>query len=139
MRLLIWILGQLGGVNLSTFVISSDGTFDVAASAPQLGPAALSIRGASVHLKRTASGVSLALEGGQLFFALGQPVNLPDLSLSTTATIDQPFTFGLDFGALFSVSSAQYRFRITSDGVIHLDLVDIPNSTRTTTVSHPGG
>jgi len=122
-------IGTFATIDLTTFNVATDGTFDVQVVGRQLGPVQLSIRDASVRFTRTATATSVTIDGGKLFLpAVGDPITLPSFTISTAASFDQTFTFGVNLGPLFNISSAQYRFKL-SNGVLSLDLVDIPNST----------
>jgi hypothetical protein len=123
-RLTIAGLGSLTANG--TQFIASNGTFRFRVSTNQLGPAALSIRGASALVEKTGaafSSLSVVIDGGQLFLPLGAPIDLPDITLGGSSRLNQAFTIpALDLGSALRTSSTQLRLQQLSTGTMRLSL-----------------
>jgi hypothetical protein len=115
----------LGDVSLNDFFIASNGTFAVNASVTRIGPDALSIRNALISVAKTGAALStfsVAINGGQLFLPVGNPINLPNLIIDADADFQRNFTIpALDLGPAFKASSATWRLSLDS-GVLSLSL-----------------
>ncbi|MBU2111904.1 MAG: HYR domain-containing protein, partial [Actinobacteria bacterium] len=98
----------------------------------------LALRGAALRMVRTPGtrGVlSLTATGGRLTGPMGTLATFPTLTMSSDLTIDRTVRFGLDLGPALRISTADYRFRLTSDGVLRLDL---PTGSRPTVTAIAG-
>jgi hypothetical protein len=109
-------LGELGRVEFPAFFIDSSGNFDVTATTNRIGTTnpVFEIRDASFRFRRVSNVTSLAVTGGTLRLpSLSQPIDLPDLNITTADTFAHNFTVpAIDLGPFFRSQSAQFRLQI---------------------------
>ncbi len=116
----------LATVTVEDFTIASDSTFDVAITGSRLGPDALSIRGASLRLKKTGTSlttIKVSATGGKLYLPVGDPITLPSLEIDGDASWSHTFTAsGIDLGpALKTYNDPSFTVAL-SGGVLSLSL-----------------
>jgi hypothetical protein len=108
----------LATVTLEEFWVVSSGSFAAEAIVDQLGPDALSIRDASISLRRTAAGVTtLRVESGRLYLPVGEPVDLPTLSVGSDGTLSRSLTRTLGLGSALFVPSVPLTLTLDDDGL----------------------
>ena len=117
-----------GAIDLDNFVIATNGTFDVALHADRLGPDGLSVRNASIHLRKTGSSLStfsLHISGGKLFPPVGDPISLGAIDLNGSGNISPPIALSvpsINLGPLFRTTSSATLLLGISNGTISADL-----------------
>jgi len=116
----------LATLTVNAFTISSDGTFDVAATSTRIGPDALSIRNASIRVRKTGtalSTISVAVNGGRLYLPVGNPITLPNIAIDGDASWTYTFTAsGINLGpALQTTNDPSFTLSL-SGGVLQLSL-----------------
>ena len=113
-------------LNVEDFTISSNGTFSVAATTTRLGPDALSIRNATIRVRKTGAGIGtleVRVAGGDLYLPVGDPIALPTLYIDGDAEWSHTFTAtGLDLGPALRTSNDPSFTLSLSGGVLALDL-----------------
>ena len=113
-------------MTVENFTIASDSTFDVAATSSRLGPDALSIRGASIRVKKTGTSLStikVSATGGRLYLPLGDSIYLPSIEIDGDASWSYTFTASsLNLGpALRTYNDPSFTLSL-SGGVLRLSL-----------------
>ncbi|MFN8104270.1 MAG: Calx-beta domain-containing protein [Acidimicrobiia bacterium] len=116
----------LATLTVDAFTISSDGTFDVAASTTRIGPDALSIRNASIRVRKTGASLStlgVRVNGGRLYLPVGDPIDLPNFTIDGDAEWSYTFTAtGINLGpALQTTNDPSFTLSL-SGGVLGLSL-----------------
>ncbi|MEZ5248307.1 MAG: HYR domain-containing protein [Ilumatobacteraceae bacterium] len=118
-------------MDIETFTIESNGTFDVEFLVRQFGPDALSIRDLTLAMSKTGTSLttfSASLTGGKLFLPMGDPITLPELEFDFDSRIDHTFTIpALKLGPFFSTTSAQFRLQQLSSGLIRFESLNAPS------------
>jgi hypothetical protein len=114
-----------GSVELDVFTIRSNGTFETTVRSNRIGPNALSIRNATMDLRKTGQALStlrLRISGGQLYPRVGTPVSLPTIDITTDGTFDFEILRILDFGERLK-STENRKVAVTLDnGLLALEL-----------------
>jgi hypothetical protein len=120
-------MGTLGRIDLPTFTVAANGAFDVTAATTRLGLSAVpfEIRDASFRLQSTGSSLTLAVNGGSLRVpALSQPIDLPDLSITTATSFTRNVVLpALSMGPFFETDQATFRLTLDRTGG-RFELVD---------------
>jgi hypothetical protein len=94
-------------IALDSFVLGSNGVVTASISATQIGPAALSIRRASIAFTRTpAAGAKLTVSNGLLYLPVGNPISLGTLTFETNGTVTKGLNKLLRLGSGLSVSTS---------------------------------
>jgi hypothetical protein len=119
------VIPGLANLNLNTFVVNADGTFNVSATTTQFGPDALSVRNATISVKKTGAGLgtfSVSVVAGKLFLPVGSPITLPTLTIQSDGTFSPNNVSvsvpSLDFGPAFSITSTASFNLSLADGVL---------------------
>jgi hypothetical protein len=119
-------------LQIESFVIAADGTFDVEVLVRQWGPDALSIRDLTLSMQKTGASMTTfaaSITGGKLFLPMGDPITLPTLSFDADSTIDRTFTVpSVVLGPVFSATSASFRLYVLN-GVLRLESTNTPSVT----------
>jgi hypothetical protein len=117
---------NLATLNVEDFTISSNGTFSAAATTTRLGPDALSIRNASIRVRKTGTGIDtleVRVAGGDLYLPVGNPIDLPTLYIDGDAEWSRTFTAtGINLGPALRTSNDPSFTLSLSGGVLALDL-----------------
>jgi hypothetical protein len=105
-------------VTLQEFSISTNGSFTADATVDRIGPDALSIQDAAIELRRTAVGeTSLRVVGGELHLPVGEPVDLPNLTIASDGSLARSLSRTITFGSAMTVGSMPLTLTLGDEGL----------------------